>query len=472
MLTSDENIKILSDFGLTANQAKVYVTIVHLGIASVGQISKISGVRREDVYRAMPKLEKLGLIERVLGTPTKIRAIPVDDALDILIKHEKDRASQKVSELATKKEEFLKNFKRNSVLLEEKSDSQFSLISEREAILSKASALVRSAKKEIDAISSRQKTSEFIFAFADLLKKAIKRGVKIRIITEMPEEEDHVPRIIDEQLSPGESLKLKYAEKLPTHCLMVDGKEMLVTTSTDARLAERPSLWTNSVSLIEPLQREFEDVWHTSVNRSSVKAENETEKVMRFIKQLKPSDHVIFVYETPEAKFNVLFNYLKYGLDNGEAALYVCSEATPGQIKNAMKNFGIDVGEREKTGALKILPYSDFYIIDGKFSITNTLDLWSKFYKEALRKGFKGLRVTGETACFFKYNMVKELVEYEKALHRTLEIPMIAICSYRVDRLNKVEDPINLYSELARAHGTVLFTGMDQSLGRMELRKG
>ena len=55
---------MLSDFGLTHNQAKVYLAIAQLGLASVSQASKASNVRREDVYRIMPKLEKMGLIEK------------------------------------------------------------------------------------------------------------------------------------------------------------------------------------------------------------------------------------------------------------------------------------------------------------------------------------------------------------------------------------------------------------------------
>jgi len=73
-------------------------------------------------------------------------------------------------------------------------------------------------------------------------------------------------------------------------------------------------------------------------------------------------------------------------------------------------------------------------------------------------------------ACFFKHNLVRELIEYEKTLHKVLDIPMIAICAYNANILNKSKDPINLYSELARAHGTVLFTGIDNKLGRMEIR--
>ena len=58
LLSSEKNVEVLLDFGLTRNQAKVYVAIARLRLASVGQISKASKVRREDVYRILPKLEK------------------------------------------------------------------------------------------------------------------------------------------------------------------------------------------------------------------------------------------------------------------------------------------------------------------------------------------------------------------------------------------------------------------------------
>jgi len=472
-VSSDDFADMMCDFGLTLNQAKVYMATVRLGLAPVGKISESSKVRREDVYRVLPKLERMGLVERVLGTPVKIRALPLDEALALLVKHEQERTNKKMSELVVKKEEFLKHFKAETKrVMREDEDTQFSLISERATLLPKAASLLKNVQSEIDIVAPRAKLIQFISVYAELLKKVVKRNVKIRLITELPEEEDPLPRIIEERISPGASVKLKYAEILPSHFTIYDNKEMMVCTSTDAPLTESTSLWTNSRSLIAPLQRAFEDMWHTSVNWANFKMETEAERVTRFVRQLKPSDHVLFVYETPEAKYNVLFNYIKYGLENGEAALYVCSDANPRQIKNAMKLFGIDVEKYEKIGALRILHYSEFYMINGKFSIKNTLGLWNKFYNEASAKGFKGLRVTGETACFFKHKKVRDLVEYEKELHGVLEIPMMAICSYHADRLKSCDDPLNLYSELARAHGTILFTGLDKTLGRIEIRKG
>ena len=110
MLHSEKNAEILLDSGLTGNQAKVYFATARLRLASVAQISKASKVRREDVYRIMPKLEKLGLVEKLLGTPTKIRTTPVEEALSILIKHEEDTSSERVSTLKTETKTFLKHF--------------------------------------------------------------------------------------------------------------------------------------------------------------------------------------------------------------------------------------------------------------------------------------------------------------------------------------------------------------------------
>ena len=73
-MANDENTDLLLGLGLTLNQAKVYLAILKLQKTTVGQVANFSKVRREDVYRILPSLEKMGLIERFLGKPTEIRA--------------------------------------------------------------------------------------------------------------------------------------------------------------------------------------------------------------------------------------------------------------------------------------------------------------------------------------------------------------------------------------------------------------
>ena len=188
------------------------------------------------------------------------------------------------------------------------------------------------------------------------------------------------------------------------------------------------------------------------------------------VRQLKPTNHVLFLYESAQDKYNVLFNYLIAGLEAGEAVLYIASEEDPDQIRDAMRRFGVEVAKNEKAGALHILGCNDFYITEGQFAISTTMSLINKLYDEALTNGFTGWRATGEMACFFEHNLIQALIEYEKALHRVFNIPIIAICAYNVSMLARADNPISLYNELIRAHGTILFTGTDNKLGKIDVR--
>ena len=116
-------------------------------------------------------------------------------------------------------------------------------------------------------------------------------------------------------------------------------------------------------------------------------------EILEFVKHMKAKDHVITFYSKPEDKHSVLFTYLKAGLDAGEAAAYIASEEPPSQIRQAMRRFGIDVDRFEKSSALHVIDYKKWYIIDGKFSVPKTMELWKKLYDESMAKGFKGLRV-------------------------------------------------------------------------------
>ncbi|MGC8849191.1 MAG: MEDS domain-containing protein [Candidatus Bathyarchaeia archaeon] len=189
----------------------------------------------------------------------------------------------------------------------------------------------------------------------------------------------------------------------------------------------------------------------------------EKEEILGFVRNMKAKDHVILFHSKPEDKRLVLFTYLKAGLDNREAAAYVAGEEPVEEVRRAMKDFGLKVEELEETGALRIIDYREWYIIEGKFDASKTIGLWKKLYDEALAYGFKGLRVTGEMACFFRHGMVKELIEYEKSLHRVLELPIAAICTYNTDLVAK-EGRGELFLDLIKMHSTVIILGQELGL--------
>ena len=59
-------IKTLRETGLSSNQASVYVATLQLGVDTVLNISKSSGLKRPTVYLILDDLEKLGLISKTI----------------------------------------------------------------------------------------------------------------------------------------------------------------------------------------------------------------------------------------------------------------------------------------------------------------------------------------------------------------------------------------------------------------------
>ena len=187
----------------------------------------------------------------------------------------------------------------------------------------------------------------------------------------------------------------------------------------------------------------------------------ERRKITEYVKNMNLRDHAVLIYENPQDKRNVLFTYLKAGLDKGEAATYVTSQETPEEIRESMRKFGIDVEKHTKNGSLHVFDYRNWYIIDGKFNIERTVGLWKKLLEESKSQGFKGMRVTGETECFFQNNMIDELFEYEHSLHKTLDIPMTAICAYDSNLLVTRKEWFNLLIELLNTHSTAIMLGKE-----------
>ncbi len=103
----------------------------------------------------------------------------------------------------------------------------------------------------------------------------------------------------------------------------------------------------------------------------------------------------------------------------------------PGQIREGFEASGVDVEENEGSGKLMIKYYDPFYIENGSWEPLKVINKWHGVLAEMNGKGW-GLRGTGEMSCFFRHEMVRDLVRYEYALHRVLPIQMEAICAYSV----------------------------------------
>src|SRR5665647_547671 len=145
-MMNDENTELLLGLGLTLNQAKVYLAVIKLEKTTVVQVANFSKVRREDVYRILPSLEKMGLVERLLGKPTQIRATPISDALSFLVAEEKSKSDDRLTGMRSKVQRLSDKDWKQPLPGEE---SIYILIAEKKAILAKTSELIRNSRKEV-----------------------------------------------------------------------------------------------------------------------------------------------------------------------------------------------------------------------------------------------------------------------------------------------------------------------------------
>lgn len=186
-----------------------------------------------------------------------------------------------------------------------------------------------------------------------------------------------------------------------------------------------------------------------------LKSKNE---ILEFVREMEPKDHVVLFYDNASDKYDVLFTYLAAGFEKGHAGVYVASEDSPEKIKIKMKEYGIDVDKLMKENVLEIISYDGWYIYEGKVDPQYTINLWKMKLEKARELGFKSLRATGEMSCFLKYGFINELLAYERALHRKLELAMMGLCAYNMKQLIE-RNALHIFPELVRTHRYVIMIG-------------
>ncbi|MCW4015766.1 MAG: hypothetical protein NWF06_05300 [Candidatus Bathyarchaeota archaeon] len=254
-MIDDEIIQLIEALGLNYCEAKVYCALVKLGEASAKEISQMAHVARSDSYRLLTTLCKKGLVEKIIGTPNRFKAAPIQEGLQFLL----EKSKQKNLELQTKIKSVLnKNrFTNNESLL--KDETNFIMVPES-AFVRKAKKVLDNNTSTVDIIASRIGATIAAFDMYETFMKALERGVKIRIINEELERELKAPKILQALRSPN--LKLKYVRyPLRVELGIHDDKAVLACCETIKNKTFPCSIWTNNPCFVTVFRDYFEKIW-------------------------------------------------------------------------------------------------------------------------------------------------------------------------------------------------------------------
>lgn len=258
----EETASELADFGLTKTQSKTYIAIVALGVASASEIATLSKIRREEIYRAIPKLEKHGIITRKLETPRKFSAIQPEKAIQLLTKIKLKTLKEEIEKLEQKQVKLISKLKTIELPVQLNSSS-IEVISRQDCTIMKRSEMMQNAKRRIDLITSRR---DLKMAYINPPKKSNKKllkTIKTRIITESQQLDEFIKYIIRFSEANGSPIELRQVEKLQFNLLIVDGKEA-IWGEFKTKSENQRNLWTNDPAQVAILKMAFENMWQKS----------------------------------------------------------------------------------------------------------------------------------------------------------------------------------------------------------------
>jgi hypothetical protein len=141
--------------------------------------------------------------------------------------------------------------------------------------------------------------------------------------------------------------------------------------------------------------------------------------------------HICHFYQTKRDLVDVLVPYFKAGLENNEFCVWVTSEPLGGKdaraaLKKKVKNLDDYIDKKQ----IEIFEHSQWYTKSGKFEPDKVLAGWLGKEKEAIEKGFDGLRAAGN-AFWVDWKSGKDLIKYEARVNRFIgKYRMLTICSY------------------------------------------
>ncbi len=156
--------------------------------------------------------------------------------------------------------------------------------------------------------------------------------------------------------------------------------------------------------------------------------------------------HFCQFYQTKKDLIDTLVPYFKAGLENNEFCMWITSEPLGvDDAKRSLKREVKNLDDYFEKGQIEILDYTQWYTRSGRFESDKVLHGWVEKEEQAIKKGFDGLRLTGNTFWLEKKDW-RNFTDYEEEINNVIgQHRMMAICTYSIEKCEifEVIDVIN-----------------------------
>jgi DNA-binding CsgD family transcriptional regulator len=176
---------------------------------------------------------------------------------------------------------------------------------------------------------------------------------------------------------------------------------------------------------------------------------------MNVLNEVPRGSHVCMFYDSTDDLLDALVPFFKIGTENAELCLWCPPETlTVEEARVVLRRHLPHFDRHLAAGNIEIISNRELYLIGDRFDVTRTFSKLGATMRDAMAKGYKGLRASGD-ASWIKDTQFKDFCAYEHALTKALKgNPMMALCTYPINMSRAKEA-----SEVARAHHLTVVRG-------------
>lgn len=256
----DQVSSTFKELGLGIVHTRIYIVLARTGTSTARAAAKNAKVAPQDVYRLLNELADLGLVEIVIDKPTRYRALPISEGLNLLLKRRKDNIAS-IEKTVTQLLEITEPLSASS----DQKTGEFVLIPEKEPIDKMVSKIFSTATKSVDMMNNYQEVLISHEKHFEVKCKALNNGVVIREI--VCSQKASLPKNLTVFRKKQPNLLMKKVETPAPAILMIkDGSELFFATSTKPETLSQPFLWSNNTVLLGVFRQWFDNLWASSMD--------------------------------------------------------------------------------------------------------------------------------------------------------------------------------------------------------------
>ena len=253
-MQQEEALETIMKLGLTLLQAKVYLALAKSGPTTGRMTASAAQIASNDVYRVLKELQEKGLVEKIIANPTMYKT-EQSEGLFILLNKKKEEY------IETKKQVKALNASINKLEKDKANlepSQQFEIISQAKLLTRINEKIAATTKQSIDFVYPTRLFGKKLLEDFQYAQSAIKRGVKIRVIT-LNDEKGHNSHNGKQQLFEQRTVP---ESGLPFEMHIFDKQQLTIALSEQ----EIPSLLTNNLNIVSLAQAYFNTTWNRANN--------------------------------------------------------------------------------------------------------------------------------------------------------------------------------------------------------------